>query len=58
MKMYRVSAVSKLAGGNDNVCVMAESVQMAFLIGKPMLNTHKLIPAFLNGFVRYDVEEI
>lgn len=56
MKTYKVKFVSKIAGGSDHVFVIAESEQKALEIGKPMLNTHKLVPDFLNSYSRYSVE--
>lgn len=58
MKMYRVSFGSRIAGSNDSVFVMAKSEQEALEIGKPMLNTHKLIPDFLINYGRYSVEKV
>ena len=58
MIMYRVSFCSRIAGSNDSVCVMAKSEQEALEIGKPMLNTHKLTPDFLNSYGRYSVEKV
>ena len=58
MNMYRVSFSSRISGGSDNVCIMAKSEQEALEKGKPMLNTNKLVPSFLNGYGRYSVEKI
>lgn len=58
MNMYKVSFGSRIVGSNDSVCVMAESEQAALNKGKLMLNTHKLVPDFLNKYSRYSVEKI
>lgn len=57
MEMYRVNFCSRIAGGNDSVCIMANSEQEALKMGKPMLNTHKLTPDFLNNYGRYKVKK-
>lgn len=56
MNLYLVSYGSKIIGSNDFVYVIAESEKEALKIAKPMLNTHKLYPDFLNNYSRYHVE--
>ena len=58
MKEYIVSFGSNIAGSRDHVYVMAESEMEALAKGKPMLNTHKLSPDFLNQYSRYSVREV
>lgn len=58
MKTFEVSFGSRITGSHDYVVVMAESEEEAMKIGKPMLNTHKLSPDFLNSYGRYDVVEL
>ena len=58
MKPFRVSFGSKIAGSTDSVIVLAENAEKAFEKARPMLDTHKLIPDFLNQYSRYMVYEI
>lgn len=57
MKIFRVSFGSNIVGSHDCVTVLAENEADALEKGKPMLNTHKLIPNFLNKFGRYNAVE-
>lgn len=58
MKTYKVCFGSNIVGSHDHVYVVANNEQEAFAKGKPMLNTHKLHPDFLNSYGRYSVYEI
>lgn len=58
MKPFKVSFGSKIAGSTDSVIVLAESADKAFEKARPMLNTHKLSPDFLNQYSRYNIYEI
>ena len=58
MKTFKVSFGSRIAGSHDSVVVVAENEEEAFEKGKPMLNTHKLSPDYLNNYGRYDVVEV
>lgn len=56
-KIYKVSFGSRITGSHDHVYVVAESEKEALEKGKPMLNTHKLAPDFLNSYGRFNVCE-
>jgi len=58
MKEYIVSFVSYIADSHDHVYIMAENKMEALKIGKSMLNTHKLVPDFLNKYGRFNVHEV
>lgn len=58
MKLFLVSFGSRIAGSRDHVYVMAKDANEALTIGKPMLDTHKLTPEYLNQLGRYDVCEV
>ena len=58
MKEFIVSFSSKIVGSHDYVYVVAKNADEALKIGKPMLNTRKLIPDFLNGYGRFHVCEV
>lgn len=58
MEMYKVSFGSNITGSCDYVYVMAKSEQEAREKGKSMLDTHKLVPDFLNSYGRYSVEKV
>lgn len=55
MKAFIVCWHHHIAGGSDHVCVMAKDEREALQKGKPMLNTHKLHPDFLNNYGMYYV---
>ena len=57
-KIYRVRFGSRIAGSADSVVVIAQSEDEAMEIAKPMLNTHKLAPDFLNRYGQYFAEEV
>ena len=58
MKLFMVSFGSRIARSYDYVYVMAENSSDALKIAKPMLDTHKLVPDFLNEYSRYNVREV
>ena len=58
MKEYKVYFRNNIAGSYDSTVILAENEFEAIEKGKPMLNTHKLVPDFLNKYGRYGVEEI
>ena len=58
MKEYKVYFRNNIAGSYDSTVILAENEFEAIEKGKPMLNTHKLAPDFLNKYGRYGVEEI
>jgi hypothetical protein len=58
MRLFKVSFGSHIVGSHDHVYVMADNEQMALRIAKPMLNTHKLNPDFLNQYGRYAVSKV
>ena len=58
MKEYKVYFRNNIAGSYDSTIILAENEFEAIEKGKPMLNTHKLVPDFLNKYGRYGVEEI
>ena len=57
-KVYRVQFGSRIAGSADSVVVIAQSEDEAMEIAKPMLNTRKLVPDFLNRYGQYFAEEV
>ena len=58
MKLFKVTFGSRIVGSHDYTYVMAENENEALKIAKPMLNTHKLSPDFLNQYSRYNVYEV
>lgn len=58
MKLFEVSFGSKIVGSNDCTFLMANNANEALEMGKKMLNTHKLVPNFLNDYGRWNVTEV
>ena len=58
MNLYSVSFGSNIAGSHDHVYVVAKDEHEAFMIGKPKLNTHKLVPDFLNQYGRFYISKV
>ena len=58
MRTFIVSFGNHIPGSRDSVVVLAYNSAEALEKGKIMLNTHKLVPDFLNQYSRYSVEEI
>lgn len=58
MKLFKVSFGSRIAGSNDFTYLMADNREEALKKGKKMLDTHKLVPDFLNTYGRYEVQEV
>ena len=55
MKLYKVAFGSRISGSQDYCYVLAESETEALDKGKEMLDTHRLVPDFLNKYGRYSV---
>ena len=55
MKLYKVAFGSRISGSQDYCYVLAESEKEALDKGKEMLDTHRLIPDFLNKYGMYSV---
>jgi hypothetical protein len=58
MNAYLVSFGSNIVGSHDSIVVMAKNETEALKKGKPMLNTHKLSPDFLNKYGSYSVRKL
>jgi hypothetical protein len=56
-KVFLVGVYSRIAGGNDCTYVLANNEAEALKIGVPMLDTHKLVPDFLNDYSKIYVRE-
>lgn len=54
-KLYKVEFGSNIAGSKDIVYISSENETNALNEAKPLLNTHKLVPDFLNKKGRYYV---
>lgn len=55
---YKVEFKSNIIGSSDIVYVFAKCADDALEKGKHLLNTHKLIPDFLNQYGRFFVVEL
>ena len=58
MGIYKVSFDNNIVGGSDSTYIIADSEEEALKKGKYFINTHKLIPDFLNTYGRYNVEKV
>ena len=58
LKLFYVSFHSNMIGSYDATYVVAENEAKALERAKPMLNTKKLVPNFLNDYGRFHVNEI
>lgn len=57
-KLFLVEWRHRIAGGSDCTYVYATDVKDALERAKPMLDTHKLVPDFLNNYGRFVVTQV
>ena len=58
LKMYFVEFGSRIPGSYDYTYVMASDPETALKLAKPMLETNRLFPDFLNKFGKFTVTEL
>lgn len=56
-KLFLVEWHHRIAGGSDCTYVYATNAKEAVAKATPMLNTHKLVPDFLNDYGKLIVTE-
>lgn len=57
-KLFLVEWYHRIAGGSDHAYVCATDERDAIAKAEPMLNTHKLTPAFLNDYGKFVVTQV
>lgn len=55
MRYYYVEFSSRISGGSDAAWIYAGSEEEALRIARTKINTHKLVPDYLNNYSRWMV---